>query len=147
DYAFTTLVPNLGVVNYRDYQSFVMADIPGIIKGAHQGKGLGYRFLKHIERNSVLLLMISCESDNIQAEFDTLISELHSYNPELLDKPRLLAITKSDILDDLMQEQMKADLPSGVDVLFISSIAEKNLNELKDVLWKKLHQGFSIKKE
>ena len=137
----------LGIVAYRDGKSFVMADIPGIIKGAHQGKGLGYRFLKHIERNSVLLLMISCESDDIQAEFDTLISELHSYNPELLDKPRLLAITKSDILDDLMQEQMKADLPSGVDVLFISSIAEKNLNELKDVLWKKLHQGFSIKKE
>lgn len=145
DYPFTTLVPQLGIVSYRDGKSFVMADIPGIIKGAHEGKGLGHRFLKHIERNSVLLLMISCESDNIEAEFQILLSELTSFNKELLDKPRVLAITKSDILDAEMQEQMKEELPAGIDTIFISSIAEKNLNELKDMLWKKLHEEFSEK--
>jgi len=143
DYPFTTLVPQLGIVSYRDGKSFVMADIPGIIKGAHEGKGLGHRFLKHIERNSVLLFMISCESDDIKSEFQVLLSELSSFNPELLDKPRLLAITKADMLDAEMQEQMEEELPSDIDTLFISSIAEKNLMELKDILWKKLHEEFS----
>ena len=143
DYPFTTLVPQLGIVAYRDGKSFVMADIPGIIEGAHEGKGLGHRFLKHIERNSVLLLMISCESDDIKEEFATLLSELGSYNPELLDKPRLLAITKSDMLDEEMKNQMKQELPEGVDAVFISSIAEKNLQALKDIIWKKLHEEFS----
>ncbi len=143
DYPFTTLVPQLGIVAYRNGKSFIMADIPGIIEGAHEGKGLGFRFLKHIERNSVLLFMISCESDDIQAELNTLISELSSYNPELLDKPRLLAITKSDMLDVEMKDQMKADIPSGIDCVFISSIAEQNLMTLKDMIWKKLNESFS----
>lgn len=143
DYPFTTLVPQLGIVAYRDGKSFIMADIPGIIEGAHEGKGLGFRFLKHIERNSVLLFMISCESDDIEAEFNTLVSELSSYNPELLDKPRLLAITKSDMLDEEMKNQMKADIPAGVEALFISSIAQKNLSTLKDMIWKKLNERFS----
>jgi GTP-binding protein len=143
DYPFTTLVPQLGIVAYRDGKSFIMADIPGIIEGAHEGKGLGFRFLKHIERNSVLLFMISCESDDIEAEFNTLVSELSSYNPELLDKPRLLAITKSDMLDEEMKNQMKADIPAGVEALFISSIAQKNLTTLKDMIWKKLNERFS----
>lgn len=143
DYPFTTLVPQLGIVAYRDGKSFIMADIPGIIEGAHEGKGLGFRFLKHIERNSVLLFMISCESDDIEAEFNTLVSELSSYNPELLDKPRLLAITKSDMLDEEMKNQMKADIPAGVEALLISSIAQKNLTTLKDMIWKKLNERFS----
>lgn len=143
DYPFTTLVPQLGIVAYRDGKSFIMADIPGIIEGAHEGKGLGFRFLKHIERNSVLLFMISCESDDIEAEFNTLVSELSSYNPELLDKPRLLAITKSDMLDEEMKNQMKADIPVGVEAVFISSIAQKNLSTLKDMIWKKLNERFS----
>lgn len=143
DYPFTTLVPQLGIVAYRDGKSFIMADIPGIIEGAHEGKGLGFRFLKHIERNSVLLFMISCESDDIEAEFNTLVSELSSYNPELLDKPRLLAITKSDMLDEEMKNQMKADIPAGVEAVFISSIAQKNLTTLKDMIWKKLNERFS----
>lgn len=143
DYPFTTLVPQLGIVAYRDGKSFIMADIPGIIEGAHEGKGLGFRFLKHIERNSVLLFMISCESDDIEAEFNTLVSELSSYNPELLDKPRLLAITKSDILDEEMKNQMKSYIPAGVESVFISSIAQKNLSTLKDMIWKKLNERFS----
>lgn len=143
DYPFTTLVPQLGIVAYRDGKSFIMADIPGIIEGAHEGKGLGFRFLKHIERNSVLLFMISCESDDIEAEFNTLVSELSSYNPELLDKPRLLAITKSDMLDEEMKNQMKADIPEGIQAVFISSIAQKNLITLKDMIWKKLNERFS----
>lgn len=143
DYPFTTLVPQLGIVAYRDGKSFIMADIPGIIEGAHEGKGLGFRFLKHIERNSVLLFMISCESDDIEAEFNTLVSELSSYNPELLDKPRLLAITKSDMLDEEMKNQMKADIPEGIEAVFISSIAQKNLITLKDMIWKKLNERFS----
>lgn len=143
DYPFTTLVPQLGIVAYRDGKSFIMADIPGIIEGAHEGKGLGFRFLKHIERNSVLLFMISCESDDIEAEFNTLVSELSSYNPELLDKPRLLVITKSDMLDEEMKNQMKADIPEGIQAVFISSIAQKNLITLKDMIWKKLNERFS----
>jgi GTP-binding protein len=141
DYPFTTLVPQLGIVAYRDGKSFVMADIPGIIEGAHEGKGLGHRFLKHIERNSVLLFMISCESENIREEFHTLLRELESFNPELLDKPRLLAISKRDILDEEMEQQMKQELPREVDAIFISAIAETNLNKLKDALWQKIHQN------
>ena len=137
DYAFTTLVPNLGIVQYRDMQSFVMADIPGIIEGAHEGKGLGLRFLRHIERNSMLLFMIPCDTDDIHAEYKTLLSELEKYNPELLDKNKILAITKSDMLDDELMQEIKKDLPD-VPYLFISSVAQKGIQELKDLIWKNL---------
>jgi GTPase len=138
DYPFTTLVPNLGIVKYRDMQSFVMADIPGIIEGAHEGKGLGHRFLRHIERNAMLLFMVPCDSDDIHAEYKTLISEIEKYNPELLDKKRLLAITKSDMLDDELMQEMKKDLPQ-IPYIFISSVAQKGIHELKDMIWKQLH--------
>jgi len=137
DYAFTTLVPNLGIVQYRDMQSFVMADIPGIIEGAHEGKGLGLRFLRHIERNSMLLFMIPCDTDDIHAEYKTLLSELEKYNPELLDKKRILAITKSDMLDDELIQEIKEDLPN-IPHLFISSVAQKGIQELKDLIWQNL---------
>jgi GTP-binding protein len=137
DYAFTTLVPNLGIVPYRDMQSFVMADIPGIIEGAHEGKGLGLRFLRHIERNSMLLFMVPSDSDNIHLEYKTLLSELEKYNPELLDKNRILAITKSDMLDDELIDEMKKDLPD-IPYLFISSVAQKGIQELKDLIWEQL---------
>jgi GTP-binding protein len=137
DYPFTTLVPNLGIVQYRDMQSFVMADIPGIIEGAHEGKGLGLRFLRHIERNSMLLFMVPCDSDDIHQEYKTLLSELDKYNPELLDKNRILAITKSDMLDDELIEEIKQDLPE-IPYLFISSVAQKGIQELKDLIWSKL---------
>ena len=140
DYAFTTLRPNLGIVPYRTHYSFIMADIPGIIEGAHTGKGLGLRFLRHIERNSILLFMIPADSDNIQKEYDVLLNELRQYNPELLNKERVLAITKSDMLDDEMKEQMKADIPA-IPYLFISSLAQQGLIELKDLLWKKLNNA------
>lgn len=140
DYAFTTLRPNLGIVPYRTHYSFIMADIPGIIEGAHTGKGLGLRFLRHIERNSILLFMIPADSDNIQKEYDVLLNELRQYNPELLNKERVLAITKSDMLDDEMKEQMKADIPA-IPFLFISSLAQQGLVELKDLLWKKLNNA------
>jgi GTP-binding protein len=140
DYAFTTLRPNLGIVPYRTHYSFIMADIPGIIEGAHTGKGLGLRFLRHIERNSILLFMIPADSDNIQKEYDVLLNELRQYNPELLNKERVLAITKSDMLDDEMKEQMKADIPA-IPYLFISSLAQQGLVELKDLLWKKLNNA------
>lgn len=140
DYAFTTLRPNLGIVPYRTHYSFIMADIPGIIEGAHTGKGLGLRFLRHIERNSILLFMIPADSDNIQKEYDVLLNELRQYNPELLNKERVLAITKSDMLDDEMKEQMKADIPA-IAYLFISSLAQQGLVELKDLLWKKLNNA------
>ena len=134
NYPFTTLTPGVGIVPYRDNRSFVMADIPGIIEGAHQGKGLGLRFLRHIERNSVLLFMVPADSMDIHAEYNTLLKELSLYNPELLDKKRILAITKSDLLDEELMEEIKMDLPeiSGV---FISSITEQGLNELKDLIW------------
>lgn len=138
DYPFTTLVPNLGIVKYRDMQSFVMADIPGIIEGAHEGKGLGHRFLRHIERNAMLLFMVPCDSDDIHAEYKTLISEIEKYNPELLDKKRLLSITKSDMLDDELIQEMKKDLPQ-IPYIFISSVAQKGIHELKDMIWKQLH--------
>jgi GTPase len=137
DYAFTTLVPNLGIVPYRNMQSFVMADIPGIIEGAHEGKGLGLRFLRHIERNSILLFMVPCDSDDIHAEYKTLLNELEKFNPELLDKNRILAITKTDMLDDELIEEIKKDLPD-IPNLFISSVAQVGLQELKDLIWKQL---------
>ncbi|UXP33718.1 GTPase ObgE [Reichenbachiella agarivorans] len=139
DYPFTTLVPNLGVVGYRDSQSFVIADIPGIIEGAAEGKGLGIRFLRHIERNSMLLFMIPADSDDIQKDYDILLGELTKYNPELLDKERLLAITKSDMLDEDLIDEMKKELPKGVPSIFISSVAHYNLDKLKDMLWEKLN--------
>jgi GTPase len=139
DYAFTTLVPNLGIVAYRNNKSFVMADIPGIIEGASKGKGLGIRFLRHIERNSVLLFMIPADTNrSVKEEYDILLHELQEYNPELMQKPRLLAITKSDMLDEELILEMKQDLPS-VNSIFISSVAQKGLDELKDLLWKAIN--------
>ena len=138
DYPFTTLRPNLGIVKYRDYRSFVMADIPGIIEGAHEGKGLGLRFLRHIERNSCLLFMIPADADDIHAEYKLLLNELKQYNPELLHKERLLAITKSDMLDDELKEAISKDLPK-IPYVFISSVAQQGLTELKDLIWKHLN--------
>lgn len=138
DYAFTTLVPNLGIVSYRDDKSFVMADIPGIIEGAHEGKGLGIRFLRHIERNSILLFMVPADSKDIKSEYDILINELKMYNPELLDKKRVLAISKSDMLDEELMSEIRNDLPD-VPRVFISSITGQGLNTLKDMLWKVLN--------
>jgi GTP-binding protein len=140
DYPFTTLTPNLGIVPYRDHQSFVMADIPGIIEGAHEGRGLGLRFLRHIERNSVLLFMIPADSADIAHDYQVLLNELREYSPELLDKDRLLAITKCDLLDAEMMEQLKRELPQDVDHVLISSVAHIGLDELKDKLWALLHK-------
>ena len=140
NYAFTTLEPNLGIVEVRDGKSFVMADIPGIIEGAHEGKGLGTRFLRHIERNSVLLFMVPADSDNIKNDYEILLGELTQYNPELLDKQRLLAVTKCDMLDEELIEEMKADLPEGVPSVFISSVAGLNVQRLKDMLWSALQE-------
>jgi len=139
DYPFTTLVPNLGVVPYRDEQSFVMADIPGIIEGAAEGRGLGIRFLRHIERNSVLLFLIPADAEDIKKEYQILIKELEDYNPELLDKDRLLAISKSDMLDAELMEQLKPEIPD-VPFVFISSITNTGISELKDQLWQILNQ-------
>ncbi len=139
DYPFTTLVPNLGLVSYRDHRSFIMADIPGIIENAHEGKGLGHRFLRHIERNSVLLFMIPCNTDDISKEYEILLNELKMFNPELLDKPRLLAITKLDLIDDDLKELITPDIPAKVPHLFISSVAQKGIVELKDTLWQMLN--------
>lgn len=137
DYPFTTIVPNLGIVSYRGQSSFVMADIPGIIEGASEGKGLGFRFLRHIERNAVLLMMVPADtSRTIKEEYEILLAELEAYNPELMQKPRLIAITKSDLLDAELQSEMKAQLPQDIPSIFISSIANKGLTELKDMLWK-----------
>ncbi len=135
DYPFTTLTPNLGIVAYRDNRSFVMADIPGIIEGAHEGKGLGLRFLRHIERNSILLFMVPADSDDVTREYMILLNELQKYNPELLDKNRLLAISKSDMLDDELIEEMKGELPDDVPTIFISSVANKGIIGLKDMIW------------
>ncbi len=139
DYPFTTLVPNLGIVNYRDNLSFVMADIPGIIEGASEGKGLGLRFLRHIERNSMLLFMIPADSKSIKEEYNILLNELKQYNPELLDKRRILAITKSDIADEELVAEMKKDLPP-IPNIFISSITNKGIIELKDLIWRELNK-------
>ena len=139
DYAFTTLKPNLGIVDYREFKSFVMADIPGIIEGAAEGKGLGHRFLRHIERNSTLLFLIPADSDDIHKEYEVLLNELKKHNPELLDKQRLLAISKTDMLDEELQEEIKNELPTGIPFIFISSLAQIGLQELKDKLWKMLN--------
>ena len=140
NYAFTTLEPNLGIVEVRDHKSFVMADIPGIIEGAHEGRGLGTRFLRHIERNSVLLFMIPADSDDLKRDYAVLLGELTQYNPELLDKQRLLAITKCDMLDDGLIEEMKSHLPEGVPSVFISSVSGLNIARLKDMLWEALQR-------
>jgi len=141
NYPFTTIVPNLGIVGYRDHQSFVMADIPGIIEGAHKGKGLGHRFLRHIERNSVLLFMIPSDSNNIIEEYEVLLQELKLYNPELLDKEKMLAITKCDLLDEELRQEIKKELPAGIKTAFISSISQIGIIELKDMIWKMIHDG------
>lgn len=137
NYPFTTLRPNLGIISYRNDSSFIMADIPGIIEGAHEGKGLGLRFLRHIERNALLLFMVPADSEDINKEYHILLNELKQYNPELLDKERVLAITKSDMLDDELIAEIKKDLPD-IETIFISAVAQSNLQELKDLLWKKL---------
>ena len=137
-YAFTTLEPNLGIVRYHDGRSFVMADIPGIIEGAHDGKGIGLRFLRHIERNSVLLFMVSVEEEDIAKGYRTLLNELQLYNPELLTKQRVLAITKCDLIDKEIEEQMRPSLPAGIPYVFISSSTGEGLDKLKDALWKAL---------
>lgn len=140
DYPFTTLVPNLGVVAYRDNLSFVMADIPGIIEGAHSGKGLGTRFLRHIERNSILLFMIPADCNDTKKEYKILLNELKLYNRELLDKSKVLAISKSDLLDNELMKMLKKELPKGIKSVFISSVTGKGITELKDMLWRELNK-------
>jgi GTP-binding protein len=143
NYPFTTLKPNLGMVNYRGNRSFVMADIPGIIEGAHQGKGLGLRFLRHIERNAMLLLMVPDDSADVAKEYQILLNELELYNPELLDKSRLLAITKSDLLDEELETELSVEIKSalpGVPFLFISSVTQQGIDQLKDRIWQMLNQ-------
>jgi GTP-binding protein len=135
NYAFTTLVPNLGIVKYRDHRSFVMADIPGIIEKAHEGKGLGFRFLRHIERNAVLLFMIPCDAGDIKNEYKILLKELEMYNPELLHKPRFLAISKCDLLDEELEQLLTSELPTDIPALFISAVSGKGIESLKDALW------------
>lgn len=137
DYEFTTLKPNLGIVKHRDYQTFVMADIPGIIEGAAEGRGLGHYFLRHIERNSTLLFLIPADADDIRKQYDILLDELKRYNPEMLDKERFVAISKSDMLDDELKAELKAELDRTlpVDYMFISSVAQQGITELKDKLW------------
>jgi GTP-binding protein len=142
-YAFTTLEPNLGIVNYREHLSFIMADIPGIIEGAHKGKGLGLRFLRHIERNSILLFLIPADSKDIVEEYRTLLNELCKYNPELLDKHRILAISKNDMLDRELSDEIEVDIKRrilGVPYIFISSVTNNNIVELKDLIWKNLNE-------
>ena len=139
NYPFTTLEPSLGIVGYRDRQSFVMADIPGIIEGASEGKGLGLRFLRHIERNSLLLFMVPGDTDDIKKEYDILLNELKNFNPEMLDKHRVLAVTKADLLDEELIEMLRETTPDDLPVVFISSVTGKGLDELKDVLWRELN--------
>ena len=141
DYPFTTLVPNLGIVSYRDHKSFIVADIPGIIEGASEGKGLGIRFLRHIERNSSLLFLVPADSDDILKEYQILLSELKKYNPELLDKDRILAISKCDMLDDELMQEIKNSLPKDLNFLFISSVSQKGLTQLKDKIWIQLNSN------
>lgn len=140
DYPFTTLVPNLGIVSYRDHQSFVMADIPGIIEGASEGKGLGLRFLRHIERNSILLFLVPADAADVVQEYRILLNELEQYNPELLDKERVLAVSKCDLLDAELKTELAASIDLDVPVVYISSVNQQGLQELKDVLWNKMHQ-------
>ena len=139
DYAFTTLTPNLGVVAYRDGLSFVMADIPGIIEGAAEGKGLGIRFLRHIERNPLLLFIVPADAKDIHQEYEILLNELRKYNPELLDKKRLLAISKSDMLDEELMNALQRELPKEIPSIFISSVTNQGIDELKDLIWENLH--------
>lgn len=139
-YAFTTLTPNLGIVPYRGHKSFIVADIPGIIEHAHEGKGLGFRFLRHIERNSILLFMIPVDTNDIKKEYAILENELAQFNPELMDKPRLLAITKCDLADEELIELIQPNIPKDVDVVYISAVAQKGLQELKDKLWLALNR-------
>ncbi|MFN7913468.1 MAG: GTPase ObgE [Bacteroidota bacterium] len=147
NYPFTTLVPNLGIVKYRNYKSFIMADIPGIIEGASEGKGLGLRFLKHIERNSMLLFMVACDGADVVDEYKILLKELKKFNPELLDKKRLLAVTKSDLMDDELEEEMRKDITKRlkgkqkVELIFISSATGKNIQLLKDLLWMSMNNA------
>lgn len=148
DYEFTTLKPNLGIVQHRDLQTFVMADIPGIIEGAAEGKGLGHRFLRHIERNSILLFLIPADADNIKKQYKILLDELRRYNPELLDKDRLVAVSKSDVLDAELKTELKQQLDedfSEIPYIFISSVAQQGLQELKDELWELLHENLEEK--
>lgn len=139
NYPFTTLEPNLGIVTYRGQQSFVMADIPGIIEGASEGKGLGLRFLRHIERNAVLLFMIPSDTDDIKREYEILSNELATFNPDLVEKPRVLAITKCDLIDEELKEMLRDGLPTDVPMVFISSVAQHGLTELKDILWRTIN--------
>jgi len=138
DYAFTTLVPNLGIVSYRDNRSFIMADIPGIIEGAHEGKGLGSRFLRHIERNSVLLYMVPADAEKINEQFEILQNELRQYSPELVDKPALFVLSKSDLLDEELKEMILSELPENFEVLLVSGVSGEGLSELKDRIWRLL---------
>ena len=144
DYPFTTLVPNLGVVPYRDYKSFVMADIPGIIEGASQGKGLGLRFLRHIERNSILLFLVPADSEDIEAEYQTLVQELRLYNPQLLDKNRILAISKMDVISDEERVTLQENLPNGIPTLLISAITQEGIEQLKDRIWELINSPFPV---
>ncbi len=139
DYAFTTLEPSIGIVNYYDDKSFVMADIPGIIEGASEGKGLGHRFLRHIERNSILLFMVPADSKDIKTEYKILLNELKKFNPDLLDKQRILAVSKSDMLDEELKREIKVHLPRKVQAIFISSVTGEGIKELKDLIWKTLN--------
>ena len=139
NYPFTTMEPSLGIVGYRDGKSFVMADIPGIIEGASEGKGLGLRFLRHIERNSLLLFMVPGDTDDIKREYEILLNELKQFNPEMLDKHRVLAVTKCDLLDEELIEMLKETLPQDLPVVFISAVTGFGLEELKDVLWRELN--------
>ena len=139
DYPFTTMEPSLGIVNYRGDKSFVMADIPGIIEGASEGKGIGLRFLRHIERNAVLLFMIPADSDDIRRDYEILLNELREFNPDLADKSRVLAISKSDMLDDELRDEMARELPEGVPAVFISAVTGQGLTELKDLLWREIN--------
>ena len=141
DYEFTTLKPNLGIVEYRDFKSFVMADIPGIIEGAAEGKGLGYYFLRHIERNSILLFLVPADADDIVKQYEVLLDELRRYNPQMLDKERFLLVSKSDLLDDELKAEMKVELDEGlkIEYMFMSSVAHQGIQELKDKLWKILN--------
>ena len=139
NYPFTTMEPSLGIVPYRTGRSFVIADIPGIIEGASEGRGLGLRFLRHIERNSLLLFMVPGDTDNIRKEYELLLRELENFNPGLLNKHRILAVTKSDLLDDELEEMLAEDLPDDLPVIFISAVSGKNMQQLKDMLWNELN--------
>lgn len=147
NYPFTTLEPSLGIVSYRDGKSFVMADIPGIIEGASEGKGIGLRFLRHIERNSLLLFLVPCESENIRRDYDILLNELKKFNPQLLEKQRILAVTKCDLIDSELMDMLRADLPDDVPAVFISAATGYGLDQLKDVIWHELNSESNKIKE